>query len=582
MPFVPHSFYVGLAFLSIFSVGNVLFFVPYDWEGNQAKGDDRRETKGWEGADIFVCSLCLFKMSSLVHHFFNVKGGVTERTAPSSSGGATETFANLHVAVVGCCHGELDKIYLACSDHEVSSGKRIDFVICAGDFQALRREEDLKCMAVPEKYRSLGDFVKYYQGEKRAPYLTLFVGGNHECSDWLAEESYGGFLAPNIYYLGHSGVVVVDGCITVAGISGIFKAHDYVRPYPNRPFHVSEASKRSAYHVRRIEVEKLKAFVRALRHMQQWGRKWGVQSVSPSATAANIANPAQKVSQDGGNDTTNSHITLPPVDIFVSHDWPTGVTKYGDEEQLLRYKPYFREDIRHGVLGNPHTVKLLQDIKPRYWIAAHLHCRFEATVPHENTSGKCTTAGTTSPVATQQKTKFLALDKPAKGKGFIDFIDVPGERGAVGRKSDVDRVVHHPLWLRVLRESHNYLSANDDSWSSETCNFLQSSEEEPISTEVSIPAHSTKQLLQSLGLPPSPIQQAQPQSTIAVVAGRGSGHHRPVTGSGHAKLDDKAGAPDANCSSVATRPADWNGARTEDGVDAGNDLPWVEDAVGDV
>jgi len=43
---------------------------------------------------------------------------------------------------------------------------------------------------------------RYYSGEKKAPVLTIFIGGNHEASNYLQELPYGGWVAPNIYYLG--------------------------------------------------------------------------------------------------------------------------------------------------------------------------------------------------------------------------------------------------------------------------------------------------------------------------------------------------------------------------------------------
>lgn len=45
-------------------------------------------------------------------------------------------------------------------------------------------------------------FPRYYSGEKKAPVLTIFIGGNHEASNHLQELPYGGWVAPNIYYLG--------------------------------------------------------------------------------------------------------------------------------------------------------------------------------------------------------------------------------------------------------------------------------------------------------------------------------------------------------------------------------------------
>jgi lariat debranching enzyme len=42
-------------------------------------------------------------------------------------------------------------------------------------------------MACPQKYLKLGDFNHYYSGKKKAPYLTIFIGGNHEASNYLRE-----------------------------------------------------------------------------------------------------------------------------------------------------------------------------------------------------------------------------------------------------------------------------------------------------------------------------------------------------------------------------------------------------------
>lgn len=40
--------------------------------------------------------------------------------------------------------------------------------------QAVRNLDDLECLACPVKYRELKSFYKYYTGELKAPYLTLF------------------------------------------------------------------------------------------------------------------------------------------------------------------------------------------------------------------------------------------------------------------------------------------------------------------------------------------------------------------------------------------------------------------------
>lgn len=33
------------------------------------------------------------------------------------------------------------------------------------------------------------------------------------------------------------------------------------------------------------------------------------------------------------------------LDVLLSHDWPRGITAFGDEEVLLRKKPFFRDEV---------------------------------------------------------------------------------------------------------------------------------------------------------------------------------------------------------------------------------------------
>lgn len=108
-------------------------------------------------------------------------------TTPAAAAVAAPS-GSTRVAIVGCSHGELDHIYSTISAVNAASPHApIDLLICCGDFQCCRNLTDLQCMACPPKYRALHSFYQYYSGAKTAPVLTLFIGGNHEASSYLAE-----------------------------------------------------------------------------------------------------------------------------------------------------------------------------------------------------------------------------------------------------------------------------------------------------------------------------------------------------------------------------------------------------------
>ncbi len=86
------------------------------------------------------------------------------------------------IAVEGCAHGALDEIYESIAVLEKRGGIKVDLLICCGDFQAVRNEDDLLTLACPPKYRSMNSFYKYYAGLAVAPILTVYIGGNHETS----------------------------------------------------------------------------------------------------------------------------------------------------------------------------------------------------------------------------------------------------------------------------------------------------------------------------------------------------------------------------------------------------------------
>jgi len=113
------------------------------------------------------------------------------------------------------------------------------------------------------------------------------------CCALITIRYYGGWAAPNIYFLGFSGVVKF-GNIRIGGLSGIHKQHNYHSGHYERPPY-NEQTIRSVYHVRHYDVLKLM-------HLKE------------------------------------------PLDIFLSHDWPLGITEYGNWQKLIHAKKHFEEE----------------------------------------------------------------------------------------------------------------------------------------------------------------------------------------------------------------------------------------------
>ena len=181
-----------------------------------------------------------------------------------------EDYGSLNIAVEGCCHGELDAIYDTIRDCS-GRGIGIDLLLVCGDFQCVRNSSDLECVAVPTKYRKLNSFHDYVSGRKIAAVPTIFIGGNHEASNILQSLYHGGYVAPNIYFLGFAGVVWFGG-VRIGGLSGIYNDRHYRLGHFERPPY-SDDSLRSVYHLRELEIFRM------------------------------------------------THLADSPMDVFLSHDW---------------------------------------------------------------------------------------------------------------------------------------------------------------------------------------------------------------------------------------------------------------------
>ncbi|KAH2435195.1 hypothetical protein KXW35_005072 [Aspergillus fumigatus] len=296
--------------------------------------------------------------------------------------------ASLRVAFEGCGHGRLDDIYDSVTRSATRRGwDGVDLVVIGGDFQAVRNSNDLACMSVPQKYKAIGDFHEYYSGKKTAPYLTIFIGGNHEASNYLFELYYGGWVAPNIYYLGAANVIRC-GPLRIAGLSGIWKGYDYRKPHFERlPYNNDDVQ--SIYHVRELDVRKL------LQIRTQ-------------------------------------------VDLGLSHDWPNRVELCGDHETLFAKKHGFREDSNNGRLGSIAARFVLDRLRPAFWFSAHLHVKFNAVVQHGDNL-QPDSLGPTRHIASSQRTSSNAstlttsfgMDGAAVTSLVLGDEDMPTEQAQV-------------------------------------------------------------------------------------------------------------------------------------------------------
>ena len=233
----------------------------------------------------------------------------------------------INIIITGCIHGSLDKMYKDIKEYSSSNNKKIDLVLCTGDFECMRTENDLQFLSCPEKYRKMGDFYKYYTKKLIAPYLTIFIGGNHEASNYLEQNYYGGWVAPNIYYLGRSGLINVKG-LRIGGVSGIYNKYDYFRGNFEKNEAEIKGDKKTIFHLREFEIVKM------------------------------------------------SHIKN-KIDILMTHDWPTNLVSNEDRENVFKKKPHFKNDIIEGTLGSFPGEFMLKYLKPKYFVCGHMHFYYD-------------------------------------------------------------------------------------------------------------------------------------------------------------------------------------------------------------
>lgn len=339
----------------------------------------------------------------------------------TTSVGALYRRRPLTIAVVGCTHGELHSIYTTLETMRERHGVSVDALLCCGDFQSTRTIADLQSLNCPARYKCLSSFAHYHSGAATAPILTLYIGGNHECSNMHLSLPYGGFVAPNIYYLGFANTVRVNGW-SVGGMSGIYSARDAMMGHGER-MPLNDSDIRSVYHCRAIHSHQLSL--------------------------------------------------LPSLDILLSHDWPTNIAKHGNTAALLRRKPFLAGEINDGSLGNPLCEQLIAKLRPRYCFAAHMHVKFAAIVNHHDRdsatvidSGSTSDGGggdgsSSSRGSDVRQTKFLALDKVLPNKEFLQIISlVPDDYDAdADVDSDSGVTFEYDIdWLHIVKATNDYVN----------------------------------------------------------------------------------------------------------------------------
>jgi len=360
----------------------------------------------------------------------------------------TSTARPITIAVEGCCHGELDAIYAAVEESS-RAGAQVDLLLICGDFESIESEADLENIAVPPKYRHMNTFHEYVTGAKVAPVPTVFVGGNHEASNVLQSLYYGGYVAPNIYFLGFAGVVNF-GFLRICGVSGIQNdAHYQLGHYELPPYDAS--SLRSVYHIRELEIYRMA-------HL-----RYTASFAAPSDPAPAPAAPSCERDR---------------VNVVLSHDWPRHIWQYGDCPQLLRRKPGLADDIQQAQLGSAPLWDLLTQLRPQFWFCAHHHVKFAAVVPWTDEAAAVpappadakadseaeATARPAAPIllcgtSGARATRFLSLDKVLPGRDFLQVLTIPAP--AAFAPPDAPYVLEFDLeWLGILQRTHHLLHAS--------------------------------------------------------------------------------------------------------------------------
>ena len=232
------------------------------------------------------------------------------------------------IFITGCLHGEWD-LLLDTVEEKIKSGEKIELILVTGDCETFRNEEDMESFAAPLKYHILGSFYKIYNGERKVPCPTIIIGGNHEAADLLFQMPFGGYIAPNVYYIGRSAQILV-GDIRITGESGVYLASDYFRSVDEKFPLRSVADLHTNYHIR------------AFTDFQLFG--------------------------------------LTSTQIMMTHDWPSTIPLKYSNPFFRRKRSDLVESDRKGVFGLPNGIQLMNALRPHSWFASHHHFTMDSQI----------------------------------------------------------------------------------------------------------------------------------------------------------------------------------------------------------
>eukprot|EP00792_Barthelona_sp_PAP020_P003564 TRINITY_DN1565_c0_g1_i1.p1 TRINITY_DN1565_c0_g1~~TRINITY_DN1565_c0_g1_i1.p1 ORF type:complete len:417 (-),score=102.12 TRINITY_DN1565_c0_g1_i1:34-1284(-) len=249
------------------------------------------------------------------------------------------------IAFAGCVHGHWDNVYEQVLNAEFALQKEIDILIVTGDGTTIRNIYDINSHKCPSKYQAFGDFYKYYNGTTIAPKLTILIGGNHEASNCLWENFFGGYIAPNIYYLGHTGCLNLYGN-RIVGLSGIYHDFGHFKKFRG----ISKSNLVYGHQIRQYSVELLMKFGEYLKSL---------------------------------NDRNGD------VKAYICHDWPTLIQeeeRYVNPEQYKLMKRLNKRFMTPGQLQAFVHNDIIDNLDPDLCVCSHMH--FTAKIDLKLRSGK--------------------------------------------------------------------------------------------------------------------------------------------------------------------------------------------------